>query len=221
MKRITSSKLKGLLGILLIIMAISLIYYWENYGREHFLYKEVIIAKKDIYRNERITNQNITTVMLEETNIPKGVVSKYTDILGKEAKQFIPQNAVIDDRYLANEGMTLSKDQFIFRIPNDWIADYPGSLRRGDDVYLYPVKRIEKFKAQQPMIETELSVIMLKVAYVKDSGNREVKNIENEKIKRLDATSSIHSIEVMITEEQLKSLEEIYGEGYRFLLMYQ
>ncbi len=221
MKGISSGRVKGIIGILLIIMAVSLIFYWENFGREQLLYKEVIIAKQDIYRNDWITKDNISVIKLEESAIPKEAVSKLKDIMGKEAKQFIPQNAVIDLRYLTDRGMTLAQNQFIFRIPNDWIQSYPGSLRRGDDIYLYPVKPIEGLEEEPINLETTLSLIGLKVAYVKDSGNREVKNIENQKLERLDGTSNINFIEVIITKNKVKRLQEIYDDGYKFLMLYQ
>lgn len=212
-----TSKIKGLIGIILIVTAVGLIYYWENFGRQQLLYKEVMVAKEDIYKNDKITKNNTIFIKLEEYAIPDGVVLKSVDIIGKEAKQFIPKNAVMDDRYLAHQGMTLRKGQFIFRIPSDWIKDYPGTLRRGDQIFLYPIRNTEIFEdekeAQYP--------ITLRVAYVKDSGNREVRNIENHNLERLDGTANVHSIEVMMTKKQLEGLQAIYDKGYQFLMMYQ
>lgn len=220
MRGINSGKIKGLIGILLIFMAISLIFYWENYGREQLLYHEVIVAKEDIYRNGKITKDNISILKLEETAIPSKAVLSLKDIIGKEVKQFIPQNAVIDYRYLADEGMTLAQNQFIFRIPNEWLQSCPGSLRRGDDIDLCAIQPIEEGD-EEAAVDTMLPSIKLKVAYVKDSGNREVKNAENQKLERLDGTSNISSIEVIVKKDDVKKMQEIYDDGYKFLVLYR
>lgn len=217
LKSVNSSKIKGLIGIILIVTAVGLIYYWENFGRQQLLYKEVIIAKEDIYKNDKITNNNITFIKLEEYAIPDGAILKSADIMGKEAKQFIPKNAVMDNRYLAYQGMTLRKGQFIFRIPSDWIKDFPGTLRRGDQIFLYPMRNTEIFEDE----EKPQDPIALRVAYVKDSGNREVRNIGNHNLERFDGTANVHSIEVMMTKKQLEGLQAIYDKGYQFLMMYQ
>lgn len=209
---VQGGRLKGIIGILLILIAIGCIFIWENYGREQLLFKEVIIAKENIYKNNTIKEQDIMICKIQEGIIPKNATHLPKEIIGKEAKQFIPKNSIIDRRFLGNPDIVLKRNEYVFKVPNHWIEAVPGSLRRGDKVIFYP------FSQEVGLIQERIDSFV--VAYVKDSGNREVMNVESVELERLDGTSSISSMEIIITIDQLNTLKAYLEKDYKFLVLY-
>lgn len=221
MRTATFSRVKGIIGLFLILFAIALIFYWESYGREQLLYEEVVIAKQDIFKNSLITENNVTIIRLEENRTSEYDATKLESIIGQEAKQFIPKNTVIDFRYIGKPKQVLEEKEYILKIPSNWLIACPGSLRRGDNVFFYPVNSDILPEESKENILVESFVAELVVAYVKDSGNREVVNSDSSKLERLDGTSQIDSIEVVSTFETAAVLKEYVDNGYRFLVLYK
>ncbi len=214
------NKAKGILGILFILSAVAIIFYWENYGREELLYKNVMIAKENIYKNETLTEENVMVAKVEDTFITEEVALENAQIIGKESKQFIPQNAIVDMRYVGEPELLIHVNEYIMQLPNDWIEVYPDSLRRGDHIFLYPVFNFTDEYTTEACINT-VPVTKLVVAYVKDSGNREVIDVDQKKLERYDGTSTIDSIEVIISFADTEKLLEFYKNGYKFIILYQ
>ncbi len=227
MRGMAFNRIKGILGVLMIISAVGIIIYWENIGREELLYKEIIIAKEDIHKNDMITEENITFAKIEKNMITDHTALEREQVLNKESKQFIPQKSIIDLRYLGEPELLIHDDEYIMKIPGGWIHECPDSLRRGDHIFLYPILlSTEQFPGDESALKEEVvfkkaPVAEMIVAYVKDSGNREVVNAGNEKSERLDGTAGIDSIEVIISLDIIEELLDLYEKGYKFIALYQ
>lgn len=221
MKAATFNRVKGIVGLFLIILAVAFVFYWESFGREQLLYKEVVIAKQDIFKNSLISKNDIMITRLEDERISEYAVTDPDAILGQEAKQFIPKNTAIDFRYIDKPEIVLDENEYIFKIPGNWLIACPGSLRRGDNVFLYPVNSDITPDESTEYIFEESFIAKLVVAYVKDSGNREVVNSDSSKLERLDGTSQIDSVEIITTFETAALLEDYNRRGYRFLVLYK
>lgn len=73
-------------------------------------------------------------------------------------------------------------------------------------------------------IDTKPFLEDVKVVYVKDSGNKEVVSAAegNNQDKRLNATSTISDIEVILNEEDFaKLMDEVLGKGSKLYITYQ
>lgn len=221
-------KLKGLIGIALIIAAIGGIFFWENFGRQAFLYKQIVVLNKDTEKNTVITKDMISLEKRDESLLIPNAVTDPSQIIGLKAKQYIPKGLELSKRFFDKAQMVLKKDEYIAKIPDDWIYAFPQSLRRTDHVFFYPIKS-EKEKTE-PIAYSNGSTFTsamnrdLKpltdatVAYVKDANNREVIDTG---IERMDGSSNIASIEI-ITDKQKIDILKIYREaGYGFIIFYQ
>ncbi len=40
--------IKGIMGLLLIVISVGLIFYWEVYGRESILYDDVVVLTQEV-----------------------------------------------------------------------------------------------------------------------------------------------------------------------------
>ncbi len=221
MRGVPLNRIKGVLGVLLIISAVGIIIYWENYGREELLYKEVIIAKEDIFKNDIITGKNITLAKVENNMITENTALEREKVLKKESKQFIPKNSIIDLRYLGEPELQIHVNEYIMKIPDAWIHEYPDSLRRGDRIFLYPILLPSDQIPEEEEVIKKIPIAEMVVAYVKDSGNREVVNADKEKLERLDGTSRIDSIEVIANLDLIKDIFQFYKNGYKFIILYR
>lgn len=220
MKRGYFNKLKGLLGIILLAVIGCGIFYWETYGREALIYKDVIVLRDDVNMNVEINKDMLVSVKRDQKSLIDGAITDVYDIIGMESKHFIPKNAQLIKSYFDAPELVLNKDEFIFSIPNDWIKSYPSSLRRKDVVYLYPIdvrkQSIEDFNFDRNLNEAICKVV---VAYVKDSANREVQTVGED--NRFDGSSNISSIEIIITMQQMNLLKECRSKGYEFIILYK
>lgn len=216
--------LMAMLGIVFIVAAVGAVVYWEVYGRETFTYQEVLVLRESVGKNTIITEEMLTWTKREEGSLIGGAVFDPQLLIGKESKHFIPANEQLLDVYFDEPSLVKDDDEFTFKIPDDWLEDIPQSLRRGDTVFVYPINVyetvdgvVETYKGIQGQPISELTV-----AYVKDSANREVQNLEDiETEERLTGSSTVSMVEVIVTMEDVKKMEAFVDAGYEFVLLYQ
>ncbi len=186
-------------GIILIILSISLLIWWENIGREKLTMKSVLIAKEDIYYGQVISRQKFTEVRSNEESIVKGAITNnsFSKIEGYIAKQYIPLGAQVVEKMFVKREKLLTPEASIFSIKKEWIGGRSSSLRKGDEVEIYSE-------------QGTLYLGTFKVAYVKDSAEQEVigteANISEEIIQRDFSSSVIEKIEIFASLEDYRRL---------------
>lgn len=242
-------KLTGVLGIIFVIIGILGILFWEYRGEKLLLYKDVFIVNNDVKKGTLITKDVISTMKFRDTQLINGAIlfsnkrttdeSNLKDIINKSAKQFIPKNSQLSKRFVDNTDVILKDNQFIFKVPNEWIVAIPSSLRRRDKIFFYSVspyfqekysfiteteiediKNINDIKNNDILQEIDqIPILSFTVAYVKDSANREVINVgEN---YRFDGSSQVSNIEIIADIKQIDTLVNYFNEGFKFLLLYK
>lgn len=203
---INFTKIKPIIGILLIIFSIGGLLFWEMKGRDTFLMDTVIIANQDIEKGTKISKSLLSSMsVLNECQV-KGIVksSEVRKIYGKVANQRILKNSQISKEYLNRDDFHLKKGQSIYAIKQPWIAMRSSSLRRGDLAEIY----INHDGIQQ--------LGTYRIAFVKDNADREVKTVnENtgvrqnntEILDREDSSSTIDHIEIICNVEQYETIQ--------------
>ncbi|GMQ57123.1 hypothetical protein AN1V17_15180 [Vallitalea sediminicola] len=222
---------KGLMGIILIVIAIGSIFYWEVYGRESLLYKDIIVLIEDVNKNEIITSNMVQYQKREESSLIDDPIIDANNIIGKAANNYIPKGVQLVDKYFQNPNLVLDEDEYIFKIPLEWIKAFPESLRRGDIIYFYEVSEgtgteIETYNSTEGEIainnkkalENE-SITSATVAYVKDGANREVITLSEE--ERYNGSSKINEIEIITDLDTVNLLRNSINDEKVFIIMYQ
>lgn len=222
MKKGLMNTLKGLLGLLILVGFGGGIVYWEVYGREALIYKEVLTVVESVPKNTIITTEMLTTIKIEENRLVDGVVTDPQKLIGLESKNYIPKNAQLCLNYFDQSELVLNEGQYIFKLPTDWLKSYPNSLRRKDTAFIYAIIRED---VDNPILIPgglpEGKLFETVVAYVKDGTNKEVVNINPKADDRIDASSNPVSIELVVTQTQLETLKKYHNQGYDFIIMYQ
>jgi len=235
-RRFKASKIMAVLAVVLILAAISLVYFWETRGREHFLYREVTVMAHSVEAGTIITADMLDVKSIDKGTIIEGAIVDKSSIIGKKAAHFIPGYSQLSQTYFEDENIVLKTDEYIFTIPEDWIITIPNSLRSGDIIYFYPVKiPDEKDESKEtdggtrnrskedisgiPEEGREDYILESVVAYLKDSSNREVVTISEE--ERYDGSSKIASLEIIAELEDISYLKDLAENNYRFIILYK
>ncbi|MEG0918475.1 MAG: hypothetical protein RSA49_04705 [Anaerovoracaceae bacterium] len=200
---------KLLLGILLIVVAILGLFGWEVWGRQQLTFDEVVVFKENLEQGDIVRKNNLKIKRVAEKNKESITKENVSKIVNKTAGQFIHSNTELYEEYFDYRGLSANKTNFIFSIPKEWILSVPQTLRRGDQAYLYSVSN-EK--------NTKKYLTNAKVAYTKDNNSNEVKS--NDKT-RLNATSSISSVELVVNKVQANLLTSHFTKDTKLIIMYR
>lgn len=208
-------RMKAIVGLLLIILSITAMLFWETQGREILLYEEVIAAQTDIPAGTRILEEMIGTMPVLEENRIEGSFgpNQRQQIVGQVTRQLILKDTQISSRYFSKAGLMLKQDESVFVIEPQWVSMRSSSLRRGDRIHIYTANGKELVGSYQ-------------VAFVKDNAEREVKSIdtnsENSPLERQDGTSVISRIEVITTlDGYCRILDTVHGQTPSALMIVQ
>ena len=170
--KLKTNMLKTTLGIVLILLAIAALLFWEVEGRNMLLMEEVLIADGDIKAGEIVGSGHFRSVQVPSGTLVDGALApKDIDLFfGKEATVDIIKGSQLSQRYLRDPEAAPKPETSCFVIRNEWISMCTSSLRRGDVVHITSA-------------DGKNTIGRFPVAYVKDSDGREV----------VDSSSGIYS----------------------------
>lgn len=207
---------KRVIGILLLIIAITFFIFWELVGRKQFLFKTVVVFNENINKGVKITYDLLSTKKVEVDNCILNVIDNPKEIVGKESKHFIPAKTQLITEYFEESILNLTKDNKIMKLPDSWVYSFPQTIRRKDKIFIYAIK---DGNAESKVINNKKYLIFQTVvAYAKDTNNKEVESLD---IDRLNGSSVVSNIEVIITDNQYKMLLDWIRKGYKFIIMYK
>lgn len=218
--------IRGVVGVSLVVLVITVGFVWESYAREAFLYTDVLVMKEDTNPNTIITTEMLGVKKMDKLSLIEDPIQSPNSVIGKQALVFIPRGMELYDGLFLDQALASAVGEKIFSIPKEWLYAFPDTLRRGDTVYFYEisVEKSNNVLTQNSALEIEIGkaaaepVISATVAYVKDSGNREVVDVVAD---RVDATSAVTKIEVVISEDRYNLLKDSFEAGNQFILMYR
>ena len=220
-------KYKKTFGMLLLILAITFFIFWEFIGRSELLHENIIVLKEDVIQGQIITADMLIRAKIPVENCNKNAIQNVNDLVGQEAKHYIPANTQVFKEYIDVPELVLSQDQKIMRLSPEWILSFPETLRRKDKIFLYAVKTDDRNVDDEENRDSEnikkqevekIFVYSTVVAYVKDNANREVVSLDT---NRFTGSSTISVIELITTDSDFKLIEDFAKKGYKFTLMYK
>ncbi|QCJ45466.1 hypothetical protein FAY30_26360 (plasmid) [Bacillus sp. S3] len=205
------------------------------------------IQKSELLTEDKLTIERRG----KEALIDGVILAKDIDqIIGYDAKQDIYGNSIVSSKMIDFEQMVpnAKNGEAIRPITKDMIFAKPGSLRRKDiiDIYLIYSDGISNLIQNGPAnvssdnnqnsdsseqatnnVKTDVKPFLkdVRVVYVKDSGNKEVvADTEETKTngdKRLNATSTISDLEVILNEDDFtKLMDQVLAKGAQLYITY-
>ncbi|MGG4409401.1 hypothetical protein ABER75_11775 [Niallia taxi] len=243
MKFLNRPSVKITLGLMTALCTIAFIFVYDMFLRDRIDSVEVVVVKanEEIQKSEKITADKITTERRpKETLISNVVLAKdINSIIGIDSSQLIDGNSMISGNMLDVEEIVPNKEEgeAIRPITKDMIYAQPGSLRRKDTVDIYLVSKdgsnsmqengssSKKSKGSEAASTSATPFLEdVKVVYVKDSGNKEVVSATTEETtedQRLNATSTISDLEVILNDEDFTMLmDQVLGNEAKLYITY-
>jgi hypothetical protein len=189
-----AGKFKTVLGVVLVLLAVAALLFWEAEGREMLLMDSVLVASSDIKAGETIGPDHFRVVSVPSGTLVDSAVTHRDakQIGGKEAAIDIVKGAQLSQRYLRDKDAKPKPDTSCFVIRNEWISMCTSSLRRGDEVLIISANGKEVL-GRYP------------VAYVKDGDGREVTDASSGMYSftgeagvsdRVNTSAPIHHVEI-------------------------
>jgi len=201
------NKLKTLLGIVLILIAVTTLLFWEAEGRDMLLMESVLVAERDIKEGEKIDPAFFRTVSVPSGSVVDEALAPEDKTLtaGKEAAFDIVKGAQLSWRYFRNADEKPRPETSYFLIRNEWIYMCTSSLRRGDEVLITSADG-----------KTELG--RFPVAFVKDGDGREVTDATSGMYSftssggndsdRVNSTAPVHHIEIRCELDEYRRIHD-------------
>jgi hypothetical protein len=204
-------KMRSIIGVLLILLSIAGLFFWEWKGRDAILTEQVLVAKEEISKGTVLNGSMFEVKGIPKANLLPDALA-HADlglIQDKVASQLIAKNDQVIPDYFSDNEFGLKRNESVFVIRPEWIAMRSSALRRGDIVYFYGTNGLG-------LLGT------FRIAYVKDEAEREVKNAgdgpgsdmgassEGDSsggiLDRTDSTSVIDHIEIITTYQEYERL---------------
>jgi len=188
-----TDKLKTALGIVLIMIAVTALLFWEAEGREMLLMDTVLVADGDLKEGDRLGPERFRAVSVPVGSLVDGALSPHdaAHSYGKEANTDIIDGAQLSTRYLREADEKPKPETSYFLIRNEWIYMCTSALRRGDQVLITSA-------------DGRNVIGLYPVAFVKDGDGREVVDASSGmysftsagETERVNSTAPIHHVEI-------------------------
>ena len=195
---------KRIAGIVLIVLSVGALGFWELWGRENITYDRVLVLKESLPKNTLITADMLRERRVEKAGEGAIRTEQRNEIVGLETGQFIPAGTELYKEYFQESIFSEGEEQgkYILSVPAQWLKAFPQTLRRGDRAFFYC--------GGEPVTDAV-------VAYVRDGTNQEVYYGDDE---RLTSSSSVSLIEIVVDKEQASLLGKLAEKGNKFVVLY-
>ena len=205
---------RTILGLLLIVVAVSGLIFWEVKGRETLLLDTVIVASEEISAGTVISRDLLKAGgVLEESRIQGSLNWDMLHVaLGQVALRDIVKNSQLSEEYLTDNDFYLRSSESIFVLHPEWIAMRSSSIRRGDWIDIYENGGYDKIGTYR-------------VAFVKDVNEIEVTDGEGPKesnsLDRTVSSSLINHVEIIANTKEYEKIARSAKKGEAGLLLVQ
>jgi hypothetical protein len=187
-------------GVLLALLSVAGLVFWETAGRSKLLMDLVVVASADIRAGTIVRADMLDAVLIPKDGvIEKGFsAGREGEIIGKRTAWPVSARQQISSDVFAIEDDSLKAGESFFVIPAAWIAMRSSALRRGDTVEIAPA-----------FGERRASFGRYKLAFVKDAEEIEVRDMlpSGELLsearaghERTDANAMIDHVEIIATK---------------------
>lgn len=216
-----------ILGMFLLLTFFAATVFWELQGRKMVQYESAWVATSEISPSMEISPEMLKEIRVEREALIEGRVLNPNELIGLASKQYIPAGSQLHQYMFEHPDLITSEDKYLFKVPKEWIYSVPSTIRRMDSAIFYALDSAAQAKHKdaegialpsRQRLDTDSPVLETRIAYVRDSQNKEVKTTSKD--DRIDASSNVVDIEIVINHEEFKRMEEYIARGYKFAVMY-
>ncbi len=194
---------------------------------------DVVVANDAIRKDAIIQKEDVSVKSFPRELYHEGMITDPKQVIGKRTTQSVAPSSFISGIFLDHGQLRPTENHKFFPIPNSWLMQLQGTLRRYDKINILAVPVIEERKEGEENYnkasrnfsqneQGEDSKYILKevpVAYVKSTQNKEVIGRKYSD-DRINANANPSQIQLSLTPEQYLKLSEIHEEGFKFVFSY-
>ena len=206
-------KWKSILGILLVILSVAAMYFWETKGRDSFLLMPVLAAAGDIAEGQVVSEEDFTVLRVPPETVASATLtpSEVVHVLGMRATRHIRKNQQVAKEDFGEMTAQVPEGKSVYVLPESWIYSRSSSLRAGDRVMIYSMPE-----------KKALGTYTL--AFVRDNAEQEVfdTNLPTGVLERTAPSSIISSLEILCSEQEYFELfdeVQLTGPGSLLIVM--
>ncbi len=191
-------KIRTIAGLLMILLSVAGMIFWETRGREKLLFVSVLAAARDIKAGESVGSGDFRSLRVLPGAVVNGVLTPDSApaLYGRIASHDIFKNSQVNISMFSDRSELIPEGMSIFTIPGEWIFSRSQSLRGGDRVCLYDAATGEVLGR-------------FRVAFPRDSSGREVTG-EGDRpgmvLSRGGSSAVINSVEIICSAEDYFAL---------------
>ena len=204
-------KWKSIAGIVLVILSVAAMYYWETRGRDSFLLVPVLAASDDIEAGTIVGEGDFTVLRVPPETVAAATLtpSEAVYLYGQRAGRRIRRNQQVAKEDFGSAAAQVPEGKSVYVLPQSWIYSRSSSLRAGDRVLIYAMPEKKPLGAYT-------------LAFVRDNAEQEVfdTNLPSGVLERTAPSSIISSLEILCTEQEYFALfDEVQLAGPGSLLV--
>lgn len=188
---------------------------------------EIVVAKEVIEKDTVITKDDLMMYPYDREVVQNDMYRQMDEIIGKTTTQKILPVQYVSSQAVDPSILKPTKEHEFFPIPDAWLIQLQGTLRRYDLINISAVYAEEDSQETEALTLTKTELIQkdyilqdVPVAFVKSSRNEEVTGIGKGN-DRLNGNQNASNIELSLTIKEFKDLEELFLKGYKFVLSYK
>ena len=191
-------------GIILSVLSLGALGFWELWGRENISYDTVLVLAESVAPNTLIREDMLRTKKTEKMTEGALLPEDAKTIEGLQTKQFVAGGSELFIQYFEPSDFAADEEngRYILSVPDSWLQTCPQTIKRGDRVFFCCGGEI-----------TAEAVVV----HVRDGTNQEVRYGDWE---RNSASASVSLLEVIVSEEEMKTLGALADKGNKFILLY-
>ena len=204
-------KWKSIAGIILVVLSVAAMYFWETKGRDSFLLMPVLAAAKDIDAGTVVSEEHFTVLRVPPETAASAAMmpSAAIHVLGLRATRHIRRNEQVAKEDFGSETAQIPEGKSVYVLPQSWIYSRSSSLRAGDNVWIFSMPEKKPLGCYT-------------LAFVRDNAEQEVldTNLPSGVLERTAPSSIISSLEILCTEQEYFDLfDEVQQAGPASLLI--
>lgn len=130
---------KRVIGVLLIMVSIGALVAWEKWGKNRFLYDEILVLNQNVEKGTVITADMLEKKHMDVSERDCIGAEELQAVMNREAAFFVHKNTPLFHEYFQQEGLTADESlgRYILTVPSGWLAVLPRGLSKRDRVYFY------------------------------------------------------------------------------------
>ena len=206
-------KWKSIAGMILVILSVAAMYFWETKGRDSFLLMPVLAAAGDIEAGTVVSEEDFTVLRVPPETIAAATLtpSEAAYVYGMRANRHIRKYQQVSKEDFGSTAAQVPDGKSVYVVPQSWIYSRSSSLRAGDKVLIYSMPE------KKPLGSYTL-------AFVRDNAEQEVTdtNLPSGVLERTAPSSIISNLEILCTEQEYFALfdeVQLAGPGSLLIVM--